>query len=297
MPLHNASTDATEALCRRWQASGAFASMSYRRAERNLGADTNYFSAVALAKTEYCILFGSDDAFLPAAAGLLSAAIVHGVDVAIFSRSMFSHDLARHIQDETFWRRGAARQYQLDTGESYDDYFRQCTSLAAAFSYISVILFRRALWVDNERVRGFIGSAYAHVAALFEGMRGPGRKACRLEICDEPLVKCRTGGDSFLSQGHLKRYMLDWDGYERLSATYFGDCRYGLAMVLRYQNTFRNLAPLRYHLRDDASARAYVSSRLRASAWGRRAWLKWRLLEFVPVVFFKAAYSLKKAYR
>lgn len=290
----NASTDGTEEQCRAYQKDGIFNSFRYFRWETNQGPDRNYLKAVELAESEYCMLLGSDDAFLPEAGALLMDVLSYRPDIILFSRVLYSRDFKKKLGVETFWQRSIKERYELSDDASYDEYIKSCTSLAGFFSYISVIVFRRDNWVENPEVHQFIGSAYSHVAALLQGMRE--KKSCLLQIERRPLVKCRMGNDSFLQGGHLRRFSIDWDGYERLAATYFPARPQVLSQILNYQCSLRSLLALRFHLESEGNVAAIreVTSRLGSSDWGRRARWYWRMFALMPLGIFRLLYVLKK---
>ena len=58
----NASSDNTEEVVQAYK--DRFPNFDYHRNEKNLGADANYLRAASMARGEYCIIMGSDDAFL-----------------------------------------------------------------------------------------------------------------------------------------------------------------------------------------------------------------------------------------
>ena len=65
----NASRDGTEELVRSLGATAAVP-VVYRRSERDVGAAANVVAAVAMARGDWCWLFGSDDALAPRALGI-----------------------------------------------------------------------------------------------------------------------------------------------------------------------------------------------------------------------------------
>lgn len=290
----NASTDNTKVLCQEYADEKAFRSFLYFRWDENQGPDRNYLKAVELAETEYCMLLGSDDAFEPTACNVLAEAITAQSDIALFARHRYNRDMSKERGVEQFWKDGAPSHYHLRNDVDYEMYIKNCTSLAGFFSYLSAILFRRRLWIENDRVREFVGSAYVHVAALLEGARS--QSSVSLRICREPTIKCRMDNDFFLSSGHLRRFTIDWDGYEKLGETYFSSRPRILTQLLDHQASLKSLAGLRFHLAraGDQTAIRYVGQRLRASPWGRRAMFRWALLGLIPMPVLALLYAQRQ---
>lgn len=294
----NASTDQTEALCHQSALVGRFNSFTYFRWPTNQGADLNYLKAVELSNTEYCILFGSDDTLNETAATLINEAIQAGTDVAVFGRKLYNRNMDREICDQTFWKLESRRVYRLRSESDYADYFSSCNSLAGVFSYISSILFRRSVWQVDGQVSSYIGTAYVHVAALFQGMRA--RESVLFTVDPRPIVCCRLGNDSFRDGGAFHRFEIDWDAYERLARDYFGQMAgRRLAGILRFQCSAYSLASLRYHILATGQVDQIdqVTFRLRASDWGRGALVLWRLLKITPLFVLHQVFNLRSVIR
>jgi len=287
----NASTDNTATLCQAYSDERVFRSFLYFRWNENQGPDRNFLKAVELAETEYCLILGSDDAFEPIARKVLEEAISAQSGIALFARRLYSRNMTRAIRVEQFWKKEAPAQYHLKNDDDYEEYIPNCTSLAGFFSYLSTILFRRELWIENNRVREFVGTAYVHVAALLEGMRR--QTSVTLRIYREPIIKCRMGNDFFLSLGHLRRFTIDWDGYEKLAETFFPNRPFILTQLLDHQASLQSLAALRYHLTkaDDITSIRYVGLRLKACSWGQWAMYRWAMLSLIPMFILTWLYT------
>jgi abequosyltransferase len=294
----NCSTDATLEFLKAYADYSPFASFQYVVNERNMGVDFNFLKAVSLGRTEYSILFGSDDTPTENAPELINAAIADGADIAVFGRRLYTRNLKRAIGDEIYWTGGTRTTWHLETEREYAEYFDTCTSLAGAFSFISAILFKNSIWRVDDHVRSFIGFYYVHVAALFQGMKELG--AVRLVTDPRPVVCCRLGNDSFVDNGVFRRFEMDWNGYERLAREYFnGPARKSLMQVLRFQCSAFGLASLRYHIVAEGRREqiALVTERLRSSEWGQRPLVRWRVLTFVPQVILKLLFKVRRVLR
>jgi glycosyltransferase involved in cell wall biosynthesis len=154
----NASTDATEAICRRYAA--ADSRVRYVRNQHNIGAARNFDLTLQLASGEYFKWLAADDAlepqFLQVCVDLLDAdpALVAactrclGVDQHgdVFARFAHDHDFQSQTPHERFQR------------------FLRGDEGGAAWPIFGLI--RRAALVETALIRPFIGSDYCLVAEL-----------------------------------------------------------------------------------------------------------------------------------
>lgn len=209
----NASTDNTEEIVRQY--SKKFTNLIYVRQPKNLGADANYMNVVASANGEYCWLFGSDDTMRDGAINEILTALQSEPAVLLSNRMLCDFNLkSQYVQE---WLKGCSKPYIFDFSSDADikRYFKSATSIGTAFSYLSSIVVRRALWNAVPMDAHFMGTAYSHVYKLMVILlRGES-----LIYHPEWTVFCRTGNDSFLGDGALRRVLLDIDGYTDLAET------------------------------------------------------------------------------
>ena len=283
----NASDDGTMSLCKHVEEEKIFRTFCYVRSDTNRGADWNYLNAVKHAETEYCMILGSDDALVDQAQTLLSHAISSDSDITIFPRICFDRNMLRCLGIQTFWKKNHRSMYNLSDPDEFKQYISSSTSLAAVFSYLSCFVFKRELWRDNARVREFVGSAYSHVAALLDGITTRSRTI--LNIQDDPIVKCRMGNDSFLTNDVSKRFEIDWDGYEHLSRVFFPNDTGALTDILKRCHRFYDLLALRYWLEKNGQMNEMerLKNRLRNAEWGLPSLAKFVIASYIPLCFIE----------
>jgi len=207
----NGSTDDTEDVVQGFRA--GFPRLVYIRQPENLGADANYMNVVAGASGEYCWLFGSDDVMRE---GALSNVInaLRSEPAVLLSNRMDCDYFLRPMQIRK-WLTDTKQQYYFDlsTEKDFNRYFESATSLGAAFSYLSNIVVKRSLWNVTQMDSRFMGTAYSHVYKIMSILnRGNG-----LLYFPEWTVYGRTGNDSFMEHGYVRRVLLDINGYSALA--------------------------------------------------------------------------------
>lgn len=229
----NASTDDTPGLVARWQET--MPNLVYKRWDENRGADQNYLNVVALARGDYCWLVGSDDVPAGDAIAVIRRALASDADALLFSRMLCTAGM-HVLEPHTSWAFGEDRVFQC-AGEGLAEYFRTCRSITGLFSYLSGIVFRRAIWVRDEHPGRLLGSAYVHADILIRQLARGGILLASPRI----IVNCRCGNDSFSDGNKGKRLSLDFDGYARIADAL--DPAAGLEMmrVLVREHPWRNL--------------------------------------------------------
>lgn len=212
----NASTDDTLAVVTSWQERSPVR-VVYQRNLTNEGADRNYLKVVSLASGEYCWLFGSDDVLQTGSLALMLGAIQSNKDIYLVDR--VECDLEMRPQRVAHWLGGTLPRslYHLSNSTELITYLSNAQSLGALFSYLSAIVFKRARWNHYPVDPRFIGTAYSHVYVLLSFIAD----GCDLVYVRKPLVLCRGQNDSFATDGPIRRYMLDIEGYTLLANHFF----------------------------------------------------------------------------
>lgn len=221
----NASEDTTEEVVRSYQK--VFPRIRYFRWKSNMGADRNFLKAVELSSGEYCWFLGSDDAIKPGAIKRMLKEIQAELDIYLCSRTICDINL-NPIADQYWFN--ISDDFIQDLSyfkkQSLLNYYKESQSLGAVFSYLSVLVFKSSRWKQVTFCDNFINTAYSHVFMLMNFMNGE----CHVKSICESLVLCRGNNDSFATEGDVKRFLLDIDGY-RLLADYF----YSMDLVLRQE--------------------------------------------------------------
>jgi len=213
----NASVDNTSVIINQLQAIASPVSLVYSRVEQNEGPDRNYLRAVSLASGDYCWLFGSDDTLPEGSLAAVLAALSGGVDICLFNR--INCDGEMRLLNVSCWlaQQHADRIYDTTCDHDLVTYLTQARGLGAIFSYLSSIIVSRARWNSVDFDDRFIGTAYSHAYILLRIVE----QGASLQYLFAALVNSRGGNDSFATEGLLRRYMLDYEGYLALADAVF----------------------------------------------------------------------------
>jgi len=213
----NASTDNTEDIVR--SIAGRFPNFDYHRNETNIGADRNFRAVVAMARGDYCIIMGSDDAFPPDAIDKILEMLRTAPDIFVFNRINCDFHLRPLRRTKFVPSVRTYRRFECRNEQEIASYFGHTDEIAAVFAFISNVAFRVDRWKAAKNADRYIGTAYLHVGIHLETMRN----GCSILYSDEPLVMWRSGNDSFNLGDSAARVLLDLRGYEQLADDVFGD--------------------------------------------------------------------------
>lgn len=212
----NASVDNTEIIIEEYIKK--FSNIKYIRQEINLGADLNFLEVVKHANGKYCWLLGSDDHLVDGSLGLVLNEITECNDIYIGNRINCDRFM-KPINTECFVNHNNNLHYNLTNRNEFIDYLNKSNSLAATFSYLSSIIFKKSKWDNTIFDISFNGCAYSHVFMLFSFIE----QGAKLKYVNSALVYNRGGNDSFLTNKKLDRFLLDIDGYIKIINFYFID--------------------------------------------------------------------------
>lgn len=212
----NASTDNTEEVIEPYRA--RFPHFDYRRNDSNLGPDRNYLAAADMAKGEYGIIMGSDDAFCPGAMGKIFCLLDRNPDIVAYNVVHCAYDMTPMFRSQFATFSAEPAVLEIRNEDDIVEYLGRCHSIAAAFSYLSSIIFKVERWRAYSCPDVLIGSAYPHSGILFMMMRD----GCRFIYTHDWLVRNRGSNDSFHPGDMYSRILLDLNGYDLLAKTIFG---------------------------------------------------------------------------
>lgn len=210
----NASTDTTQQIVEEYR--HHFANLTYYRAEENKGADRNFLKVVELSSGDYCWLMGSDDKLEPGSIAEIERRCLTNPGAAGLSLNRNAYDY--NLETLIYERPVAGNQLPSDRDISGAEniFFL----LGEYFGYLSGQVVRRDLWnkvVSTEDVEEYF-NAYVHIYII-------GRMVQQVPLwlyVAKPCVGWRSANDSFLSQGELKRMLIDVIGYEKIARGLFG---------------------------------------------------------------------------
>lgn len=260
--VDGASQDDTPAVVAEFQRRTS--AIVYRRIEHNRGVDPDIAEAVGLATGDYCWLMSSDDVIPHGAVARVLAEVEAGHDLYVGGRTECTQDLRVFGKRYAFNTRTSFTWNFADERELVE-YLASATCLMAICAYISVLIFRRALWAEASCSVSYYGCCYAHTHTLLRALSRQGT----VRFVREPIVMCRMDNDSFASLGFYRRSLLDFDAYIRIADDVFGDrprVRRAFLHVLRRERNVLRLAKLYVACTDDTQLRT-VDDRVRRAAY------------------------------
>jgi abequosyltransferase len=243
--LDSASTDNTKKIVEEYQI--IHPNISYFYSDKKMGIDMDMSKVVDLATGKYCWLMSSDDAISSDAINILKYSLIAEDGVILCNRVVCDLDL-HPIKEKTWLRRDiTTSSYKLSCDENLQMYFESAIEFGAIFSYMSVLIFNREEWMRVGYSEEFTGSGYAHVFRVFKILKN----GFSLRYLQESLVKNRSFNDSFMDMGVVKRFMLDINGYLKLSNMLFGDngpLKASFLRVMTLEHPWYQLVKLRAHV-------------------------------------------------
>jgi abequosyltransferase len=172
---------------------------------------------VALARGEYCWLFGADDTMRPGALARMLARLDGGAELLLCGVTYCSLQMEPLFEGEVAQIPSETR-FDFSVRDHRLSYFARASTTLAFFSFLGSIVFSRERWEAIGLEERFVGSLFAHVARLFAMIA----QGVTFDYLPDSYVLTRGGNDSFLDRGIVNRYAKVIDGYHELAAAYFG---------------------------------------------------------------------------
>jgi abequosyltransferase len=168
---------------------------------------------VDAAKGDFCWLMGCDDRIEPGGiARVLDHATRHA-DVAGFLVTVRQYDVAMRERVHVYQKMPFDQDEVLEGEEAFERVFN-------FLGYLSSNIVSRQLWEEvcatGEPLTQL--NAYVHVFIIGRMLQ----RCPRWGVIAEPCVSWRSGNDSFLSDGWLRRMEIDVVGYRLLAEGLFG---------------------------------------------------------------------------
>lgn len=188
----------------------------HRRPERG-GIDRDMARTVALARGEYCWLFGADDTMRPGALAQMLAQLDGGAELLLCGVTYCSLAMEPLFEGEVA-QIPVETRFDFSSREERLSYFSRVSTTLGFFSFLGTIVFSRQRWDEIGLEERFVGSLFAHVGRLFAMIA----QGATFDYLPDSYVLARGGNDSFLDRGVVNRYAKVIDGYHDLAAAYFG---------------------------------------------------------------------------
>jgi abequosyltransferase len=210
----NASIDGTGEVIERYRQ--ALPNIRYFRSDMNLGADRNFLRVIELATGDYCWLMGDDDIVEPGAIARIAKALQEHPGIAGLSvyRNAYTADLSQRLVE----RPVAGGAVPVDVLLHGADHI--FSTLAEYICFISAQVVDRRLWQEvaqGEDLSPYF-NAYVHVYVIGRMLQ----KRPQWYYIADPCVGWRSGNDSFMADGALKRMLIDVYGMEQITGDLFG---------------------------------------------------------------------------
>ena len=208
----NSSTDNTREVIEHYRKK--FPNITYFCWDKNMGADRNFLKVVEVASGEYCWLMGSDDRAEKNSISLIMTALEQYGKLSGITLNVRAYD--PKLVSEIFSRPPTKNINDV----LYNSNEKCFSELGHYFGYISAQVVNRKLWQDvvkENNVEEYF-NAYVHVYVIAKMLE----KNANWLYINTKCVGWRSGNDSFLSDGRLRRLAIDVFGYEKIARDVYG---------------------------------------------------------------------------
>jgi abequosyltransferase len=232
-----ASSDNTDEII--YQYTIKYKNIIYYKALKNGGVDRDYANCIEMARGKYCWLMSSDDIVPPNSIEKILDSLKCNSDIYLFNRAECNKKMIPF--NYQYWLKSNLEN-KLFNIRSRDDlllYFKSVKMFGGIFSYAPSIIVKRERWLSVQGASKYYGTCYAHVYRLLRIMLS----GCNLQYIKDCLILCRMDNDSFTSNGLVKRYVIDFEGYIKISKALFQNDKIlsnaFLKILKREHNIFR----------------------------------------------------------
>lgn len=222
----NASTDDTEAVCKRLIDNNSDIEIGYNRNERNLGPDINYIKTMFMAHGDYSILWGDDD-FLKKDALKYILDEIQNSNCGFFISNRTNIDGQGNYLDEQNFidSRIETRIFDFSNIDQGRLYLALCVSLGGCFTFISSIIYRTSILNEigtyDER---FTGTFYSFYWYWWQWIL----KGNKIKYLNTSYLLCTTKGkaNSGTFGIGLDRMLVDFEGFLTTADVLFANTPY-----------------------------------------------------------------------
>lgn len=235
--LDGGSTDNTREVVSKFQKD--YACIIYHRQDFKGGIDKDIAKVVSLARGKYCWLMSSDDLIKPGALRRILLEIESGNDLYLCNRVecdinmkpiWVRYNLKKNVKDRVF---------NLQSNLDLRNYLNLSLSIGALLCYMSSIIFKKSRWDQVADKEYAYGTCYNHAYILLSLIQDS--RPLTFKYLHDPLILCRGGNDSFSKDGFLKRVLIDFDGYKKITDKIFID---DLEMNVAFKGVLKKTYPL-----------------------------------------------------
>lgn len=194
---------------------------NYMMSELNQGMDLDVVQAVENAKGEYCWLMSDDDVFNENAIDRILEILNSKCDVYLTDIVFCDKNMNKFGKSNFFIKNNSSNKFNISNTHEFEKYINLSTSNNALFCFMPAIIFKRQNWIKfNNQVQNYV-YGYNHVYKLFDPINY--LSEYYIQYIDNPLLLNRSFNDSYSKSGILNRYLIDFEGYIKLSDLIFKD--------------------------------------------------------------------------
>ncbi len=210
---------ATENIALEFASSGI--NINYMKSDAYSGMDLDVIQAVNNSVGEYCWLMSDDDTLTNNAINTVLKKIESNNDIYLMNIFYCDKDLNKFGVSKFLSHDRKGDVFNIACMNSFSDYINYSTSNNALLCFMPAIVFKRKNWVNYDNQPKDYIYGYNHVFKLFDPINF--LSEYYIEYIDEPLLMNRSFNDSYSSSGILRRYLIDFEGYIKLSDQLFKD--------------------------------------------------------------------------
>jgi len=195
--------------------------VKYMKSDSFIGMDLDVSQAVKESKGDYCWLMSDDDTLVDGAIEIVLEKIRSKHDLYIMNILFCDKDLNIFGASNFLNNYRKTNIFNIAIKESFLEYVDASTSNNALLCFMPAIVFKRTNWFkSDDHLNGYV-FGYNHVYKLLRPTQFLSKYI--VEYIPETLLKNRSFNDSYSSSGILKRYLIDFEGYLKLSEQIFED--------------------------------------------------------------------------
>ncbi len=221
--LDGASSDNTEEIVNSLMA--RYPSIKYiKRIERG-GIDFDLNHAVSLAQAPFVWMFSADDVLQPGWDLGIEPLLKRVAPDVILIPAMVCTLTMQPMRRNRIFNFPANEQHEFfdfSKPRTHSQYLESAVTLEAFFSYMSSVLVKRSTWLELPSSEAYFGSCWAHCARLMPLVSNQDSIA-QIVYLNSFAIQKRTGNDSFMEHGLIRRIAITVDGWSRLIHDFYSD--------------------------------------------------------------------------
>jgi abequosyltransferase len=205
----------------------------YEKMPKRGGIDFDLNYAVSRCTAPYVWFFSADDLLAPnwfdAVWPRLSQ---HQPDITLIPAVLCNFDMSPRRQNRIFDVPNDAlpRVFEIQHSDDLRTYLHHALTLEVLFSYMSGVLVKRAVWDRLPDRLDYFGSCWAHCAKLIQ-LFAPHITASRIMYLNKFVLHKRSGNDSFMEHGLIRRIGITVEGWTRIIDEFFGKTKHATKIL------------------------------------------------------------------